>query len=167
MKNIFFIFFLFFQSISLGYTENKIVYLDINFVLTNSEKGKIILDNLDTLKKKNTEILKSDESLLLKEENDIKKKQNIISEEELNIKVKEFKKKIVLFNNKKKLFTKEFNTKKESEINQLLKLINPIIKEYVKKNSISIVFDKKNVLIGKMDYDITNEILKNVNNKLN
>lgn len=152
---------------NLSHAENKIVYLDINFVLTNSEKGKIILKNLDIIKKKNLEILETDETLLLNEENDLKKKRNIISEEEFNSKVKNFRKKINEFKNKKKLLTKEFNAKKEAEINELLKLINPVIQEYVKNNSISIVFDKKNVLIGKMDYDITNEILKNVNSKLN
>ena len=167
MKKIFFIIFFIFQLINIYHAENKIVFLDINFVLTNCVKGKTILKKLDIIKKKNLEILKKDETLLLNEENDIKKKRNIISQEEFNSKVKKFKTKINEFNNKKNLLTNEFNTKKEEEINKLLRSINPIIQEYVKNNSISIVFDKKNVLIGKTDYDITNEILKNVNSKLN
>ena len=33
------------------------------------------------------------------------------------------------------------------------------------KNSISIVFDKKNIYIGKSSIDITSDLLKEINNK--
>ena len=58
---------------------------------------------------------------------------------------------------------KEFNNLKNSEILKLMDLINPIISDYVTKNSINIVIDKKNIIIGKKSYDITNEILLLVN----
>ena len=41
--------------------------------------------------------------------------------------------------------------------------INPLVSDYVKENSISIVLDKKNVIIGKKNHDITLEILELVN----
>ena len=47
-----------------------------------------------------------------------------------------------------------------------MKLINPVISKYVEKNSINLVLDKKNILIGKKSYDITQDILKLVNANL-
>ena len=44
--------------------------------------------------------------------------------------------------------------------------INPIIAEYVKEKSIDLVLDKKNILIGKTSYDITQNIIELVNTKL-
>jgi len=47
-----------------------------------------------------------------------------------------------------------------------MKEINPIIINYVKENSISVVLNKKNILIGQASYDITNDLLDLVNIKL-
>ena len=41
-----------------------------------------------------------------------------------------------------------------------LKLINPIIQEYMKKNSIDMIIDKKNIFMAKSKNDITDDILK-------
>ena len=47
-----------------------------------------------------------------------------------------------------------------------MKLINPIIANYVEKNSINLVLDKNKILIGKKSYDITNDILELVNKNI-
>jgi len=39
--------------------------------------------------------------------------------------------------------------------NQMLTLISPILNEYSKTNSISIIFQKKNIVTGRNDLDIT------------
>ena len=46
MKKIFFIIFFIFQLINISHAENKIVFLDINFDLTKSVKGKTILKRI-------------------------------------------------------------------------------------------------------------------------
>ena len=51
----FFIIYFFFTSLS--YSSEKIVYLDVDFILANSEKGKIILSNLEKKNKENIKIL--------------------------------------------------------------------------------------------------------------
>ena len=50
--------------------------------------------------------------------------------------------------------------------NQLLKNLNPIISDYMKKNNIRMVLDKKSLLLADENLDITNDILKLLNNKL-
>ena len=49
---------------------------------------------------------------------------------------------------------------------QILKILNPIITNYVDKNSISLVIPKKNIIVGKKNLDITSEIVKLLNDKV-
>ena len=56
--------------------------------------------------------------------------------------------------------------KKKKELNEFLKLINPLIKDYMDKNSIDIVIDKKNIFIAKTDKDITKDILEIINREI-
>ena len=55
--------------------------------------------------------------------------------------------------------------KKWPILNSLIPLIlDKILADYVQKNSIDIVLNKKDILMGKNNYNITDEILKIVNN---
>ena len=60
----------------------------------------------------------------------------------------------------------EFNKLKVDNTNNLLKLINPILTKYSNKNKISIILQKKNLIIGKSELDITDEIIKIINNEI-
>ena len=58
----------------------------------------------------------------------------------------------------------EFKKTREIKINEFIKLIDKLLGEYVEKNSIDLVLNKKDILMGKNNYNITEEILKIVNN---
>ena len=73
---------------------------------------------------------------------------------------------IIQFKKYKENLVIEFNNYKKKELSSLMQEINPIISEYVKEKSIDLVLDKKNILIGKTSYDITENILELVNTKL-
>ena len=45
----------------------------------------------------------------------------------------------------------------------MLSLLNPILAKYADENSISIILKKNNIVIGKTELDVTEEILKIVN----
>ena len=155
-----------FIFISSVFANEKVVYLDIDYILSNSNKGKSIIKELDEKNKKNIIKLEESEKILKKKENDIESKKNILSKEELNIQIESLKKQIIDFRKEKASMVKEFNLFKKKQISNLMKSINPIIAEYVKEKSINIVLDKKNILIGKTSYDITQNILELVNIKL-
>ena len=55
---------------------------------------------------------------------------------------------------------------RDNAANKLLVAINEILKEYSLKNSISLMIDKKNIVIGKTQLDITNDILELLNKKI-
>ena len=65
---------------------------------------------------------------------------------------------------KDKIFD-QFKKKKQQDLENFLKQINPIIQEYMKTNSIDIVLDKKQIFIGNSKNDITQDILDLVNKK--
>ena len=44
--------------------------------------------------------------------------------------------------------------------------MSPILKEYAEKNSISLILQKKNIVMGKKEIEITNEILSIANKKI-
>ena len=60
----------------------------------------------------------------------------------------------------------KFENKRNKEINEFFLKINPIIQNYMNENSIDILLERKNVFIGKNDSDITNIIIKQINNGL-
>ena len=59
------------------------------------------------------------------------------------------------------------NKFKKKELNVLYSKINPIIQSYMEKNNINIVLDMKNILIGKSNSNITDDIMNEVNSKYN
>ena len=158
--------FLFIFSCMYVYADEKIAFIDIDFLLAQSKAGKSVLSNLDELNKKNIRDLKSQEQKLIKEREELDKLKNITSQEEMGIKIKAFQEKIEQFNKKKVDLSSKFNNKRDEETLSLLKKINPIISEYMEKNQITLIFDKKNIYIAKSELDITKSILEIVNSKV-
>ena len=50
--------------------------------------------------------------------------------------------------------------------NKMVNQINKILTQYASENSISLIIQKKNIIIGKTELDITPQILKEFNSKV-
>ena len=50
--------------------------------------------------------------------------------------------------------------------NELLKNLNPIVKEYMVEKKIRIIIDKKEIIVADEKLDITQEIIKKLNSKI-
>ena len=114
------------------------------------------------LKNINDEYLSKISSLeneIKKENNEIQKIKNIISNEELNNRVSKLDKKILDYNKIKKKSQENFQKIREDKIKNFFNRVNPIIQNYMDKNSIDIVLDQKNVFIGRSNYDISDDII--------
>ena len=70
------------------------------------------------------------------------------------------------YNQNRKKMIEKFNKLKVENTNNLLKLINPILTRYSTQNEISIILQKKDLIIGKTELDITNEIIEDINNEI-
>ena len=165
-KNFFITFFIYISIFSSVFAENKIAYLDLDFILSNTNIGKITLEKLETIEKKKNSELKLKEKNLKEEENKILASKTIITEEQLKKNISDFQKKIQVYSKDKAEQIKILKKNRNTEIINLLNLINPIIKTYMNDNSISIVIDKKNIYIGNTNYDITNNLIELINKKL-
>ena len=102
-------------------------------------------------------------SLLVDE---IRNKQNIISQEELKIEVAELKKRVKEFNLYKNQIKKEFNKNKNEQIMNFFNKIDPLLRAYMKENSIDFLLNNKNIIIGKDSLDITDKMINIINNSL-
>ena len=165
MKKIFhFLFFTFFLIQNpILYAKENIVFIDLNYILNKSNSGKKILDELNIISNENKKKFSSQETILEKERNDIKKLKNIISKDEYNKKVDLFQEKVELYNKEKAKIIKTFENKKKKEFDIFFKNLNEIMNVYMKENSISIIIDKKNVVMASIKNDISNDIIKLVN----
>ncbi len=152
--------------ISSSNSEEQIVYLDLDNVVTNTKAGKLILSKLE--KTKNSALLKFEkkEKDLKKIEEEIKKQKNVISEDEFKKRLIEFRKEISKFRQDKKKVVDEFNKKKQIEFSEFFKKVTPIIEQYVSEKKIDIVLDKKNVFVASKKKDITQEIINIIDSKI-
>ena len=163
MKKFFLPLLIFFNLIGNAFAIEKIVYLDLDYILSNSNKGKNILSDLDKKNNENIKILKSKEEILKTEEENLLKQKNIISNEAYNEKVKNLKNKVNIFRSEKNQLVTAFKKHRENKINDFIKIVDNILGEYVKANSIDLVLNKKDIIMGKNSFNITEEILKKVN----
>ena len=168
MKKIFinFFFLIFFFNFNTSYSSEKIAFIDLDFVLKNSNIGKSILEDIEKLNNKNINELKKKESELKKNEEEILPKKNILSEEEYKKEADLLKAKIQKYKLLKDEMVSNFQKKKQISLKKFFDQITPIIQNYMDENSINILLDRKNVFIGKTDSDITNSIIEKINNEL-
>lgn len=145
------------------YSSDKVAFVDMDYLIKNSIIGKETLNKIEKFNIKNIEKLKEKEKILKNLDNEIKKKQNIISENEFNKEVNLLKNKITEFKNEKNKMVSEFKNFKNKELDLLFKKINPIIQNYMDKNSIEILLDRKNIFIGSINSDLTKILINEVN----
>jgi len=165
-KNLFLI--LFFLAASVNYlkAQEKVSYIDIDYILATSIAGKSLLNKLKEEEELKINIFRSKDEDFKQIESKILAKKNLISKEEIN---KELKSLQIEFNEYRKDKAKqiqELKTKRKRNIVNFISLLNPIIEKYMSDNSIYMVIDKKNVFIAKKDYDITNNLIELINNQI-
>jgi outer membrane protein len=150
-----------------SYSNDKIAFIDIDYLIKNSEIGKKVLLKINDLDNKNVNSLKKKDTMLKNLETEIRNKKNIISDEAYNKEVISFREKIVELNEEKNNLVKEFNVYKKKELQNIFDQISPIISNYMDKNSITIILDSKNIFMGKVNADLTKDMLTEINKELN
>ncbi len=165
LSKIFIISLVFFFNINIAFSNEKFAFINIDKVLKNSIYGNSLLKDIQNLNKKNIEKLKNNETNLKKKEENLNKKKNIISKEEFEKELNALKEEIILYRSQKDKMVNEIENKRKDSLNSFFAKINPIIQDYMDENSISLLFEQKNVFIGKNSLDITDEIVKKINEK--
>ena len=155
------LFLIIYQSSALS----NIVYLDVQFIIDNSELGKYYKKKIKNIKKDSLSNLKLNEEKIKALENNINNQKNFDKKEEISKKVEELNILLKEFQEKRnKLKQTIIKDKKEYSI-EILKILNPLVTNYVEKNNIELVLDKKNILVGVKSLDITQNLLRELNKK--
>ena len=144
---------------SFSYSGEKIAFVDLNYILSNSKTGKKILNELNDLNNENIKKFQLEEKKLIDAKKEIDNLKNIISIEEYNKKVVKFQEDVNKYDISKNNIIKSFEKIKKNELNNFFSNLNQILNNYMEKNLIGIILDKKNIIISKTELDITEDIL--------
>ena len=166
IKKIFFLTVIILLSINNLKAEDKIAYLDIDFILTNTIAGKLLLENLQKQEDIKINKFKIDDEKFRNNEKKILAKKNLVSVEEIKKEMNELQIEYQKYNNDKKKEIDSLKKKRNTNIINFINSINPIIEKYMTDNSIYILMDKKNIFIAKNDYDITQKLIKLIDNQI-
>ena len=141
-------------------------YLDFKFILNQSEAGKKAQNALKSKLNNGIKSLKDEEKKLQAEEKKIISQKKVVSAEEYKKKVTDLRLKVSnLQKDRNKLLESVANQRAKARA-ELLKNLNPIIKDYMSEKNIRMVIDKKSMLLADEKLDITKDILKILNTKL-
>ena len=161
MKKLLFIFI--FSLFNTSAYSNNIVFLDVQYIIEKSEIGIFYKNKIKIFKEKKLKDIISQENEIKDKENEIKAQKNILSKDKINLKVENINKLLKNYQKNRNKFNKEIDEQKKNYTSKILKILNPLITEYVEKNKITLVIDKKNILIGINNLDINNNILEILN----
>ena len=78
----------------------------------------------------------------------------------------DLRKKVIDYQSQRRLSLEKITTLRAEAKQKLLEKLDPILQGYIKENNISIVLDKKNIVMGNTDLDITNIIAAKLNKEL-
>ena len=166
MKYLIKIIIIFFSIYSVSYSTEKIAFVDIDFIINGSELGKKLNKNLtEKIKKEDARLKKKEKDLKTKEEKILNQK-NVLSEDQLNKLLTDLRNEINTFRQERVSINNKFRDQKLKETNSLVTSLNNILANYAEKNSISLIIQKKNIVIGKSELDITKNVLEIFNSEV-
>ena len=154
------VFTIFFVLISQSIHPQKIVVINLEFIINNSNQYQEIINKIlkDQELKKND--FKKEEEIIKSKQNEIENSKLILSKDEFELKVDEYNK--ILRNFKDSI--DEFNFHYDNQIlkirNKILEKIVKLLEKYAIEKKIDLIFDNKNYIIASNSIDVTDIILQ-------
>ena len=141
-------------------------FIDFKYILNQSEAGKKAQQALKNKLDNGIKKIQAKEKSIQEEEKKIIAQKKIISSEEYKKKVDELRNKVSNLQKERNKLLSDVSKQRTNARNELLKNLNPIIRNYMKQKQIRMVIDKKNLLVAEDSLDITKDIMALLNNKL-
>ena len=164
-KKINFFFILLFFTTN-AYSNENVVYIDMNIIINNSKAGLSINKQMKNLIDQNNKDYENIEKKLIKEENDLLKKKNVLYPEKFNEEINNFRIKINEFKKKRKNTIENIKNKNVKAKSELATYVTKILAQYSQENNLSLVLNKESIIIGKKEIDITEKILELLNKEI-
>ena len=157
----------FFVFLNYSFADQNLKFADIDAIIKNTNIGKKVLIKLNKLDEDNIQELNELQNELKNKENEINIKKNLLSDDELKNEIDKLNIQLANYNKKKNEMIKNLSEVKNKELQNVFKVINPIIQDYMKRNSIDILFNSKNIFIGNKNSDLTKELVEEINMQIN
>ena len=148
------------------FAEQKIVVLDMTYVLNQSTAGKGAQDYLKKTFDNNIKKFSAEEKSLKTEEKDLLKKKDILSKEDYGKKMNLLRKKNMDYQTDRRSAIDKITMQRAEARETLLKKLKPILESYIDENNITLVIDKKYILGGGGASDITKIIVEKLDKDL-
>ena len=158
--------FLFIFIASPVFSNEKIVYLDVEKIMRDSLAGKSIIAQLKKKRESSISKFKSREKDIFEKEKKLISQKNILSKEDFEKKLKDLRNDVSNYQKDRNKSSNEITKSRVNASTKLISKLTPILEEYSKKNSIRIIVQKKNIVMGKKEDDITKDILELINQKV-
>ena len=139
-------------------------FIDFKYVLNESVAGKKAQTALKNNEKGLNQI--REEKKIREQEKNIINQKKILTPEEYKKKVDKLRTDANNLQKERKKILDDVAKQRANARNELLKNLNPIIKDYMKGKNIRMVIDKKNLIVADDDLNITEDIVKKLNEKL-
>ena len=141
-------------------------FLNFKLILNQSDAGKKAQTSLKNKLENGIKDLKNKEKQILEEEKKLIQQKKIISRDEYKKKISSLRKKVTSLQKERNTLLQTVAKQRSKAKNELLKNLNPIVKDYMSEKNIKMVLDKKVVLLADDKLDITNDIMAILNKKL-
>ena len=164
-KKIIYILLFFVISLS-SYSSEKIVYLDVEKIMQESIAGKNIIAKIKKKRETTISKLKTKEKEIVEKEKKLISQKNVLSEEEFKKKIQDLRSDISKYQKERNNASNDIARTRIKASTNLIKKLTPILETYSKENSIRIIIQKKHIVMGSKEDDITKEILNLVNQKI-
>ena len=159
-KKFFFYTLIFFFNISNSFASEKIAFIDLNYIFLNSNAGKNL--NLQIKEQKNnldTEI-KNFRKEIDEKKSLISAQKNVLSQSEYEKKILDLENNVKEINLKISQKNRDLSIFKSQAEKKFFEKLNIIVEKYSISNSINLILKKENLLMGKKNLDITEDIFK-------
>ena len=144
----------------------EIRYVDFKYVLNESKAGKEAQIYLKKKLDNGIKDLKAKEKSIQEEEKKIIQQKKVLSAEEYKKQVKALREKVSSLQTQRNNLLDTVAKQRSKARAELLKTLNPIIKKYMKENTVRLVLEKKSILLADENLNITEEITGLLNKKL-
>ena len=141
-------------------------YLDFKLILNESDAGKKAQSFLKKKLESGIANIKKKEKSFQEDEKIIIQQKKIISAEEYKKKVSELRNKVSEIQKERGELLENVAKQRAKARNEILKNLNPIVKNYMNEKKIRMVIDKKNILLADETLEITEDIMALLNKKL-
>ena len=156
---------IFFSFFVVSNANENIRFVDINYIVNNSTSGKKLNQVIESKNKKIISELNNLGKKLKEKKDKIVKQKNILKKDELDKLIKDYEIEVKKFEEIIKKKRDNFNNFSINSKKKIIDLLNPLITNYLQKESIQLLLQKDKIIFGDDKLDITKEILKIFNEK--